>query len=224
MKDDDKFLYCYKMTHDTGFAPNPYHGVLTLATCKPTIRRCAAEGYWISGWAANVVQGKKQKYTDKAQRLIFLAKVEKVISYKDYWEETEKVYSKKKQPTKSIEKGKECFKSCGNRIVTKNDDIAFCGDNIYEPIKGKNNEFEQHENPHHGEANKAHDLSGKNVLICNDFYYFGIENAIDIINILGIEGFVVPRCKKISLDNDIAKNIIDYVKKNYEIGNNQKKK
>ena len=29
----------------------------------------------------------------------------------------------------------------------------------------------------------------KNVLICNDFYYFGIENAIDIINILGIKDF-----------------------------------
>ncbi len=215
-----KYLYCYKMTHDTGFAPNPYHGVLTLATCKPTIRRCAEEGYWISGWAANVVQGKKQKYTDKAQRLIFLAKVEKVISYKDYWEETEKVYSKKKQPTKSKEKGKECFKSCGNRIVTNNEDIAFCGDNIYEPIKGKNNEFEQHENPHHDNANKAHDLSGKNVLICNDFYYFGIENALEIKN----KDFVVPRCRKFSLEDNEAKAVIEYVTKNYGTGINPKKK
>ncbi|MBQ1654798.1 MAG: hypothetical protein II060_13535, partial [Bacteroidales bacterium] len=24
-----EILYGYKMTHDTGFAPNPYHGVLT---------------------------------------------------------------------------------------------------------------------------------------------------------------------------------------------------
>ena len=48
---EKKFLYCYKMTHDTGFAPNPYYEVLTLATCKPTIRRCAEIGYWISDWA-----------------------------------------------------------------------------------------------------------------------------------------------------------------------------
>nr|WP_269667332.1 hypothetical protein [Polaromonas naphthalenivorans] len=27
------------MTHDSGFAPNPFHGTLTLATCKPGIRR-----------------------------------------------------------------------------------------------------------------------------------------------------------------------------------------
>ena len=27
-------LFAYKMTHDTGFAPNPFWGYLTLATCK----------------------------------------------------------------------------------------------------------------------------------------------------------------------------------------------
>ncbi|MBQ3833052.1 MAG: hypothetical protein II815_07745, partial [Bacteroidales bacterium] len=77
-----EILYGYKMTHDTGFAPNPYHGVLTLATCKPLIRKCAKEGYWISGWTSNEVQGKKQAYhfTDETQKLIYLAKVSKVIS------------------------------------------------------------------------------------------------------------------------------------------------
>jgi len=83
---NEKFLYCYKMTHDTGFAPNPYHGVLTLATCKPVIRRCAKPDYWVSGWASNVVQDNNKKYTDKAQKLIYLAKISEVISYKEYWE------------------------------------------------------------------------------------------------------------------------------------------
>ena len=32
-------LISYKVKHDTGFAPNPYFGILTLATCKPAIRR-----------------------------------------------------------------------------------------------------------------------------------------------------------------------------------------
>lgn len=35
----ERKLYAYKMTHDTGFAPNPYFGVCTLACCKPRIRR-----------------------------------------------------------------------------------------------------------------------------------------------------------------------------------------
>ena len=210
---NEKFLYCYKMTHDTGFAPNPYHGVLTLATCKPVIRRCAKPDYWVSGWASNVVQDNNKKYTDKAQKLIYLAKISEVISYKEYWEN----YPQKKQPIKSIDSGKECFKSCGNVIVTKNDDISFCGDNIYEPC---NDGFKQHENPHHGEQNKEHDLSGKNVLICKEFYYFGIKDALEIKN----KEFDVPRTKKFSLNAKEAKNLIEYVTNNYSKGLNPKKK
>lgn len=158
--DEKKYLYCYKMTHDTGFAPNPYHGVLTLATCKPVIRKCAKEGYWISGWASNIVQGKDQEFNDKAQKLIYLAKVSKVLNFEEYWNN----YPQKRQPNKSVERGKECFKSCGNSITIKNNDISFCGDNIYEPDDNESFGFKQHENPHHGEGNKTHDLNGKNVL------------------------------------------------------------
>ena len=202
------------MTHDTGFAPNPYYDVLTLATCKPLIRRCAKKNYWISGWASNVVQGKDKKYTAKAQRLIYLAKVSDVISYKEYWEK----YPLKRQPFKSIKGGKDCFKSCGNTIVIKNDDISFCGDNIYKPIN--DTEFEQIKNDYHNSENKEHDLSGKNVLICKEFYYFGIENAIEIKN----KDFIVPRCKKFSVDDQKAKAVINFVTKNYKPGIIQKKK
>lgn len=178
-------LYCYTMTHDTGFAPNPYHGVLTLATCKPMVRKYAQKGYWISGWTGNAVYNKQGEIDKKgAGRLIYLAQVSKVISFKEYWEN----YPQKKQPTKSIEGGKECFKSCGNVLITKSDDISFCGDNIYEPC---NNGFEQHKNPHHDKQNIERDLSGENVLICEEFYYFGVENAKDIKGITRI-----PRWKK----------------------------
>ncbi|WP_198140678.1 Nmad2 family putative nucleotide modification protein [Polaromonas naphthalenivorans] len=34
-----EYFRWYLMTHDSGFAPNPFHGTLTLATCKPGIRR-----------------------------------------------------------------------------------------------------------------------------------------------------------------------------------------
>jgi hypothetical protein len=37
-------LFTYVITHDGGFAPNPFHGVLTLNCCKPDIRRTAQEG------------------------------------------------------------------------------------------------------------------------------------------------------------------------------------
>ena len=29
----------YKLDHDYGFAPNPFHGVITLDTCKGGIRK-----------------------------------------------------------------------------------------------------------------------------------------------------------------------------------------
>ena len=211
---DKKILYGYKMTHDTGFAPNPYHGILTLATCKPLIRKWAKEGYWISGWTSNDVQGKNDKFhfKDENQKLIYLAKISEKLSFAEYWEK----YPQKRQPTKT-KVGKECFKSCGNTMVTINDDIAFCGDNIYEPDSNDPSGYIQHENPHHGQQNKEHDLSGENVLVCKEFYYFGVENAIDIK-----KSCIVHRWNKFSPNE--GQEIIDYVTKNYSTGLNPKKK
>jgi hypothetical protein len=32
-------LFSCKMTNDSGFAPNPFFGALTMATCKPGMRK-----------------------------------------------------------------------------------------------------------------------------------------------------------------------------------------
>lgn len=42
-------IYRYVHAHDTGMAPNPRHGQLTLATCKPGIRAVASVGDWVVG-------------------------------------------------------------------------------------------------------------------------------------------------------------------------------
>jgi len=44
-------LYSYIMTSDSGFAPNPFHDICTLATCKPETRRLAKKGDWILGFS-----------------------------------------------------------------------------------------------------------------------------------------------------------------------------
>ena len=191
MKKQD-YLYCYIMTHDTGFAPNPEHGFLTLATCKPTIRRCAEIGTWISGWAGVKVytsQDRKQYVDGKAQQLIYLAKITDKISFMDYWNGER---FKDKQP------------SCSSD----------CGDNIYRPIEGKENEFyDPIENGGgHGIKEKQHDLSGKTVLICDEFYYFGVQSAIDVMSELNNKSFVVPRCKKLSMTDDMPNRIIEIVR------------
>ena len=45
-------LYSYIVTTDSGFAPNPFHGYLTLACCKPMIRRTVQVGDVVVGLSA----------------------------------------------------------------------------------------------------------------------------------------------------------------------------
>lgn len=206
-----KYLYCYKMRHDTGFAPNIDYDLLTLATCKPKIRKNAEIGFWISGWTSNIVYDKNNtmcKFTDATQKLIYLARVTNKIRIEDYW----KLY-KNKRPQK-IKIGKEkTDNSCGGKKSVSNY-IYNMGDNIYKPIKGRKGKFEQIPNGGgHGPDNIKRDLSGEFVLICTEFYYFGVEHAIKI----EVEkDFVVPRCKKILLDDKKAQRIIEQVKEKYE--------
>ena len=70
-------IYFYKLVADNGGAPCVKDGLLSLAICKPMIRRKADEDDWIFGFAANSL------FTDN--RLIYIARVtEKVIEGKYY--------------------------------------------------------------------------------------------------------------------------------------------
>ena len=42
-------IYSYIVKRDYGFAPNPFYGYCTLATCKPVIRKHAEIGDIIQG-------------------------------------------------------------------------------------------------------------------------------------------------------------------------------
>ena len=71
------------MTSDRGFAPNPYAGILTLATCKPYIRkRCAVEGQWLAGFASKSLC---PDAGDEA-RLIYLARISGSVPMEKYWD------------------------------------------------------------------------------------------------------------------------------------------
>lgn len=72
-------LYIYVVRYDHGFAPNPYFGYCTLATCKPGIRKGARPGDWIAGI------GSAQK--PHARKLIFTMKVDEALSFDEYWED-----------------------------------------------------------------------------------------------------------------------------------------
>ena len=139
-------LYSYVITHDSGFAPNPYWGYCTLATCKPRIRSSAQVGNWIiaTGSKDGVGNGK----------LVYALRVDEVLPLEKYYDD----------PRFDVKKP----------IV--GDDIQLCGDNIY---FRKDGEWKQRRNFHHKEEDMETDVSGKNVLIAEHFYYFR-NDAVDV--------------------------------------------
>lgn len=66
---DETFLL--QMRADSGFAPNPFFGVMTLATCRPAMRRSKCAGDWIAGFTSKALCGDDVG----EERLIFLMRV-----------------------------------------------------------------------------------------------------------------------------------------------------
>ena len=134
-------LFSYVIAIDSGFAPNPFGGFLTLACCKPRIRRVAKRGDYIMGTGSRRTVGNT--------KLVYAAEVSDVVTLEEYGMLPKYQF---KQPSDSGPWWKPL------------------GDNIYEKVGGK---LIQRENASHSYTDKARDLSGKNVLICKTFWYFG---------------------------------------------------
>jgi len=151
-------LFSYKMKNDNGFAPNPFKGFLTLANCKPGIRKTKEVGDWIAGFTSKNLNGDNVGM----ERLLYLMKITEKITYCKYWTDTK--YNEKKP-----------------NLESKNmEDKA--GDNIYMPLfedARDSLDFKQIENKNHGIDDMPKDLSGLYVLISTRFYYFG-SDPIDI--------------------------------------------
>ena len=143
-------LFSYIMTYDTGFAPNPFHGYCTLATCKPTIRRTAHVGDWILGTGSkNMHAGDKR--IDKGGYLVYAMRVTEEMTFEEYWND---LRFRDKQPVKGGGKKREC------------------GDNIYfrDPCI---NDLRQVDWCFHCPADKGRDTKTDRVLISKDFIYWG---------------------------------------------------
>ena len=194
-------IYVYKMTHDMGFAPNPCHGQLTLATCKPTIRRCAKVGDWIAGWTAKDVHTKSGVKHFAEPKLVYLAKVTEILPLEEYWEKFPQKRPKLLAGGETPKGG--CTGSCGNSSdagATVYDN----GDNIYEKLQ--DGTWVQHPNGDHTEADKERDLSGVNALICDEFCFFGADNALDVPQ--DVFSYAIPRLKKVSLADEAATRLL----------------
>lgn len=141
-------LYSYVVARDFGFAPNPFFGFCTLATCKPKIRAGASVGDWIIG------TGAKSRY-DFAGRLIFGMLVNEVLDFDTFWRD-QRFLRKRPNLNGSLK--------------------LIYGDNIYSCIGKKWVQVNSHHSLANGRTNKANlarDTSVNRVLVATKFIYWG---------------------------------------------------
>ncbi len=70
-------VHTYVIDHDLGFAPNPFHGVCSLAACKPDIRRCATVG--------DLIVGTGSRRNNREGQLIYWMEIAEILSFDQYW-------------------------------------------------------------------------------------------------------------------------------------------
>ncbi|WP_395004635.1 hypothetical protein [Undibacterium sp.] len=150
----DTKLYSYLMTHDSGFAPNPFHGHLTLATCMTDIRRTKKVGQWVAGFASKALVKKCKAIgiSIPYQGLIYLMEIGEIMTLDCYFRDP------RFQQKKAIPLG-------SNNLLQER------GDNIY--YANSDGQYTQLENDNHDIGEFDKDTRGRNVLIAKQFYYFG---------------------------------------------------
>ena len=144
-------LFSYIVKVDSGFAPNPFHGYCTLATCKPVIRRIAKVGDWIVGTSS--------KSKGRGGRLVFAMRVEETMTFQEYWEDRR--FRRKRPDARSTPE-------------------RACGDNIYyrDLESPQFRQLRSFHNRQDGSQNRnmlIHDTKVDRVLVSTDFIYWGGE-------------------------------------------------
>ncbi|MFH1218838.1 MAG: hypothetical protein V1694_00060, partial [Candidatus Eisenbacteria bacterium] len=146
-------LFSYIVARDYGFAPNPFYGWCTLATCKQRIRAPANIGDWIVG------TGAKTKY-DLSGHIIFAMQVCEILSFDGYW--TESRFA--------------CKKPVLNGSLKQ-----VYGDNIYHRRGGNWTQADSHHSLEGGlpnDRNIDRDTSTNCVLVGSRFVYFGASAPV----------------------------------------------
>lgn len=190
-------VFSYIVARDYGFAPNPFHGVLTLATCKPKIRSAANVGDYLLGNA-----GKAGDY-----KLVYMAKVSEKMTFDSYWNDPR---FQCKKPT--IKYGND------NKPDMGDNPEKFYGDNVYHHSGEDWVQADCHHSLANGKPNLenlTHDTSSDYVLICNEFFYLG-NSMIDFPN--RFEMLIHKTRGYSSNKNDVheAENLWAYLKELYK--------
>ncbi|GKT00808.1 hypothetical protein AVKW3434_15485 [Acidovorax sp. SUPP3434] len=144
-------LHSYVVRYDSGFAPNPFYGYCTLATCKPPIRKSAVIGDWVVGCGSN------DKSVRRGGHIVYAMRVTETLDFRVYAADPR---FQQKIPYRR-----------GSRKQS-------CGDNIYYR-NSADTEWLQRDSFHSredGSINHDHiarDTGVDRVLVSDDFIYFG---------------------------------------------------
>lgn len=194
----------YKIEHDWGFAPNPFHGTLSLATCKADIRmnKNLKVGDWVVGFGSKSMQN--------LGKLIYAMKVEEILTFDQYYDDP-RFQCKKPVKTGSL--------------------VQMYGDNVYHTDKSKRptRKYIQDECAHShddGSFYKEHydrDTKSDKVLLSKTFYYFG-DHCIDIpkefdyikLNPQNIRGNIY--FTDLQDEDEKIQAFADWLKATYEVG------
>lgn len=146
-------IYSYVVRYDSGFAPNPFYGYCTLATCKPSIRAHAQVGDWIVG------SGSNERRIRLGGHLVYAMKVAGVISFDEYAADPR--FDLKKPRRRGSRK-----QSCGDNIYFR--------DNAASPwsqLDSFHSRADGSVNPDHVER----DTGVNRILYGTEFIYYGGE-------------------------------------------------
>lgn len=145
-------LFSYVVAYDSAFAPNPFHGYCTLATCKPLVRKHAQVGDWIIG------TGSANQKVQRGGYLVHAMRVSEVLQTAEYWHDP-RLQNKKPHLHGSL--------------------LQASGDNIYEPKPdgswGQLNSYHSNADGSQNTDHTARDTGVPRVLVSEDFVYFGAE-------------------------------------------------
>lgn len=194
----------YKVEHDWGFAPNPFHGTLTLATCKADIRmnKNLKRGDWVIGFGS--------KAMNNLGKVVYVMRIDDILTFDQYYDD-ERYQCKKPVKFGSL--------------------VQMYGDNVYHTDKSEKpqRKYIQDECAHSrddGSFYQMHydrDTKCDKVLLSKTFYYFG-DHSIVIpdkysymkLSPQNMRGNIVYRDLQ-GKDNKIQA-FIDWLSSNYNIG------
>jgi hypothetical protein len=141
-------LHSYVVARDYGFAPNPFYGVCTLATCKPRIRSVAQIEDWVIGTGSKTRQ--RESY------VVYAMRVTDSMTFEQYWKDPR--FQTKKPNLRGSKK-----QAFGDNIYSKGANGRWCqADSHHSFADGRPNP-----------ANLKSDTSANRVLISDDFAYWG---------------------------------------------------